>query len=68
MGTTALLAGQAAEAAKDRLTLEVGTGCLDFCDDVASCELCCASALVELVDGVEDGGSAARAVVGDLGL
>jgi hypothetical protein len=29
-------------------------GCLDFCDDVASCELCCTGALVELIHGVED--------------
>jgi hypothetical protein len=43
-------------------------GCLDLCDDVASCELHCTGALVELVDGVEDGGAAGWAVAGKLGL
>jgi hypothetical protein len=43
-------------------------GCSDFGDDVASCELCGAGALMESADGVEDGVAAAGAVVGELGL
>jgi hypothetical protein len=41
---------------------------LDFGDDVTSRELGGAGALVKLVDGVEDGGSAARPGVGECGL
>lgn len=68
MGTTALLASQAAEAAIDRLTLEDGTGCLDFGDDVAAREMVHAGTPMESVDGVEDGVSAGWAGVGKLGL
>jgi len=68
VGAAGFVAGHAPEAAVDRLAFEAVIGCLDFGDDVASCELCCAGALVELVDGVEYGVSAAWAGVGDLGL
>jgi hypothetical protein len=43
-------------------------GCLDFGDDVASCELGVAGVLLELFDGVDDGVSAAWAGVGELCL
>jgi hypothetical protein len=51
--------GHAAQAAVDGLALEDGASRLDFGDDVASCELGCAGALMELANGVEDGVSAA---------
>jgi hypothetical protein len=54
VGASRLVAGHAAEAAVDHLTFEATAGRLDFCDDVASCELCCAGALVEPFDCVED--------------
>jgi hypothetical protein len=66
VGAAGFMAGHAAKAAVDRLTLEAGTGVPDFGDDVASSKLDGAGALVELVDGVEDGGPAARAGVGEL--
>ena len=68
VGAAGFVAGHAPDAAVDRLAFEAMAGCLDFCDDVASCELRCAGALVELVDGVEDGVSAAWAGVGELCL
>jgi hypothetical protein len=68
VGTAGFVADHAAEAAVDRLTLEAGTGVPDFSDDVASFQLGGAGALVELVDGVEDCGPAARAAVDELGL
>ena len=68
MGAARFVAGQAAEAAVDGLASEAVAGCLDFGDDVASCELCGAGALMESADGVEDGVSAARTRVGELGL
>jgi hypothetical protein len=61
VGAARFVAGQAAEAAVDGLAFEALAGCLDFGDDVASCELSCAGALVEPIDGVEDDVSAARA-------
>jgi hypothetical protein len=68
VGAAGFVAGHAAEAAVDGLAFEAMAGCLDFGDDVASCEHGRAGALVELVDGVEDGFSAAPAGVGELGL
>ena len=68
VGTAGFVAGHAPEAAVDGLAFETEVGCLDFCDDVASCELRCAGALVKPVDGFEDGVSAAGAPVGELRL
>jgi hypothetical protein len=59
MGAAALLAGHPAEAAVDGLPLEAVTGCLDFGDDGASCELCGAGAQMESFDSFENGVSAA---------
>jgi hypothetical protein len=63
-----LLAAEAADAAVDGLQFEAGVGVLDFGDEVAAGELCGAGAVVEAIHGVEDGGSAAWAGVGDLGM
>ena len=60
MGAAGFVAGHAAEAAVDGLAFEAVAGCLDFGDDVASCELCGAGALAESLDSGENGGSAAR--------
>jgi len=68
MGAAGFVAGHAPDAAVDGLAFEAMAGCLDFYDDVASCERRCAGALVETFDRVEDGVSSAWAVVGDLGL
>ena len=51
--------GHAAETAVDRLAREATVGCSHFGDDVATRERGGASALVQPVDGVEDGVSAA---------
>ena len=55
-------------AAVDGVPFEAAADGLDFGDDVAAQELDRASALLEQVDGVEDGVSAARARVGEFGL
>jgi hypothetical protein len=68
VGAAGFVAGQAPDAAVDGLAFEAMAGCLDLCDDVASCELRCAGALVETFERVEDGFSAARPGIGDLGL
>jgi hypothetical protein len=39
MGAAGFVAGHAPDAAVDGLAFETMAGCLDFCDDVASCEL-----------------------------
>jgi hypothetical protein len=62
------VAGHAAQAPVDGLALEAGTGRLDFGDDVTPCKLGCTRAPLQSVDGVEDGVSATRTGVGDLGL
>jgi hypothetical protein len=70
VGAAGFVAGQAADAPVDGLPFEAMTGCLDFGDNVAPREFRGAGALVELIDGVEDGVSAAQtgAGVGELGL
>ena len=55
MGAAGFVAGHAAEAAVDGLAFEAVAGCLDFGDDVASCELCGAGALAESLDSGENG-------------
>jgi hypothetical protein len=67
MGAAGFAAGHAPDAAVDGLAFEAMAGCLDFYDD-ASCERRCAGALVETFDRVEDGFSAARPRIGELGL
>jgi hypothetical protein len=62
------LTAHASEAAVDGLAFEVDVGCLYLSDDIAPRELGGAGALLESGDGVEDGGSAARSGIGDLGL
>lgn len=65
VGAAGFVAGHAAQAAVDGLTFEAAAGCLDVGDDVTSGELRSAGALVKLVDGVEEGGPAAWAGIGD---
>jgi len=67
VGAAGFVAGHAAQAPVDGLALEAGTGRLDFGDDVTPCKLGCTRAPLQSVDGVEDGVSAARTGVGDLG-
>jgi hypothetical protein len=68
IGAPGFVAADTADAAVDGLPLEAGLGRSDLSDDVTSCELGAPGALVEPVDGVEDGGSAAWPGVGDPGL
>jgi hypothetical protein len=68
VGAAGFVAGHAAQAPVDGLALEAGTGRLDFGDDVTPCKLGRARALMQFMDGVQDGVSAAQAAVSKLGL
>jgi len=68
VGAAGFAVGNAAEAAVDGLPREVGARCLDFGDNVAPREFDVAGALMESVDGAENGVSAAGASADELCL